>query len=423
MTRPEPCQTARGERTSRRPGVVVTGIGLNTSLGLDRETTWANLRAGKVGACWLDLPAGSGRPPFAGYPLPESHDRRSEPVIKAAWEAVRDAGLFVGGAATFDPDRAAVVVGYSKGDLGRLSRVRTGLAAGHSDAVIRTDWERAWPHGMATQLGGLLGLSGPRLAPVAACATGVIAVLRAADLIRRGDCDVALAGAGDAQLEPLPLAAFRNMGVLARVGDDPTGAVRPCDRHRAGFLPGMGSAVLVLEHEEHARSRGVRPYAEVAGGALGADAYHLTGLDPDPTHLAALIRRALDHAGISTNNLDYVNLHATATRDNDPLECRAIRQALGDAADRVACSANKAQIGHLLGAAGAAELAITCLAIRDGFIPPTLNLTDPDPACDLNLNPQVGRPRAIRAALKLSLGFGGHLAVAVLRQAGNAPGT
>jgi 3-oxoacyl-[acyl-carrier-protein] synthase II len=173
--------------------------------------------------------------------------------------------------------------------------------------------------------------------------------------------------------------------------------------------------LLVLERGDRAARRGVVPYAEIAGGALGADAHHETDLNPDPAGLAHVIRIALARSGVSAAEIDHVNVHGTATRSNDPTECRALRLALGAGVERVACSANKSQIGHLLGAAGAVELAIACLSIRDGFVPPTLNLTDPDPACDLDATPLAGRARSIRAALKLSIGFGGHLAAAVLR--------
>jgi 3-oxoacyl-(acyl-carrier-protein) synthase len=219
----------------------------------------------------------------------------------------------------------------------------------------------------------------------------------------------------DSSLEPIVLGAFERMRVLARVNGEPSLAIRPWDRRRSGFLVGEGGAVLVLERADHARSRGIVPYAEVVGGALGSDAVHETRLDTDPGRFATLIGEALVRSDVGRDEIDYINVHGPATRDNDPLECRAIRRALGQHADRVSCSSNKAQIGHLLGGAGAAELAITCLALRDQFVPPTLNLTDPDPACDLDGTPGVGRSRPIRAALKFSLGFGGHLAVAVLR--------
>lgn len=406
------------------PRVAITGIGLVTSLGVEREATWLALREGRVGARVLDLPVGRGEPPYAGYPAPMPEvdpefraawrlDRAWEMLCRAASGATRDAGLTPTLGRHVDPGRVAAVIGSSKGGLGHLGAWRHAILAG-GRPPSPLDWTESWPHAPGWLLGDTVGAAGPRIAPVAACATGVVAVLRAARLIRRGECDVALAGASDAQHDPLPLAAFRRMGVLARVDGDPASAVRPCDRRRTGFLPGEGAAVLVLERADHARARGVSPYAEVAGGALGSDATHVTGLDPDPANLAALVLRALDDAGMAPGEIDHVNLHGTATRDNDPLECRALRRAFGPDADALACSASKAQVGHLLGAAGAAELAIACLAIRDGFVPPTLNLTEPDPACDLDLTPLVGRPRPLRAALKLSLGFGGHLAAAVL---------
>ena len=174
----------------------------------------------------------------------------------------------------------------------------------------------------------------------------------------------------------------------------------------------------MLERGDRAARRGHRPYARLSGGALGSDAHHETSLNPDPTRLAHLIRQALDRSKVPPERIDLVNVHGTATRLNDPLECQALRLALGTHADTVSCSANKAQIGHLLGAAGSVELAITCLSIRDGFVPPTLNLNEPDPLCNLDGTPHVGRTRSIRAALKLSIGFGGHFAAAVLESEG-----
>jgi 3-oxoacyl-[acyl-carrier-protein] synthase II len=237
-------------------------------------------------------------------------------------------------------------------------------------------------------------------------------------MIRYGTCDLALCGAVDASLTPFLLGAFRQMRALApvRPGDDPSRAVRPWDRDRRGFLVGEGAAVLVLERADHARARGVTPYAAFAGGAIGSDAYHMVDQNPDPAGLAHLIGLALRDAHADASEIDHVNVHGTATRSNDPLECLALRRALGPHADSVSCSANKAQIGHLLGAAGAVELAITAMAVRDQFAPPTMNLEHPDPSCDLDATPGVGRSREIRAALKLSLGFGGHLAAAVLRR-------
>ena len=398
--------------------VVITGIGLVTSLGLDRASTWAALRRGESGARWLDLPGLE--PGFAGFParwpgpLAVDSDPALEYLSRAADEAMADARVLGSG---LDPERGAILIGLSKGGVRSLGRARGMVRSGSlDDEALARAWRDSWPSSGASRLAARYGFRGPCVAPVAACATGLVAALGAADLIRRGACDLALAGGSDASLEPILLAAFRRMKALARVVDDPARAVRPWDRGRSGFLVGEGAAVLVLERLDHARARGVAPYAELAGGAIGSDAYHETALDPDPTGLARVIGRALAEAGVDPSEIDAANVHGTATLANDPLECRGLRLALGPAADRLAGSANKAQIGHLLGAAGSVELAIAALSVRDGHVPPTLNLDRPDPACDLDGTPHLGRARPIRGLLKLSLGFGGHLAAAVLRR-------
>ena len=416
---------------SRSTRVVVTGIGLSTSLGRTREATWSALRAGKSGARWLGTDDGAPDAAFAfennllGLDPPL---RTLRDVVAEAWD---DAKLSTTPDA-FDPTRGAVVIGLSKGDLWFMERNRAAEAArgavGLTPEVeatnqrFRDHWTLGWPNRFSAEVGRSRRLHGPRLAPVAACATGVVAALRGAALIRRGECDLALVGAADCQLVPLVRAAFGSMKVLARVDGDPARAVCPLDRDRKGFLTGEGGAVLVLERAEHAAARGVAPYAELAGGALGAEAFHITRQESDPTTLAHWITSALARSEIEPLDIGHVNLHATATRSNDPLECRAVRRAFGAHADALACCANKSQIGHLLGAAGAAELAITCLALRDQFVPPTLNLEHPDPACDLNATPGTGRACAFNAALKISLGFGGHIAVAALRRPGGARG-
>ena len=404
-----------------RPLVVISGIGLATSLGATRAATWAGVRAGRSGARWLDRPGLE--PGLAGFPIePNPWAGHPEPAIglldHVAAEAWADAGLDGAGA---DPDRIGVLLGLSKGGLRGLAATaaatRPGAVAGRDNEALARAWLSCWPGAGAAAIAASRGWRGPCLAPVAACATGLVAALQGLDLIRRGVCDVVLAGSADTSLEPLVLGAFRRMKVLARLdpSDDPTRVVRPWGRDRSGFLVGEGGAVLVLERLEAVRARGGSAYAELAGGALGSDAHHETGLDPDPAGLARVIARALRDATTDPTEVAAVNVHGTATGPNDPLECRALRRAFGTHADRLACTASKSQVGHLLGAAGSVELALAALAVRDGFAPPTLNLDDPDPACDLDGTPHRGRSLAIPAALKLSLGFGGHLAAAVLR--------
>jgi 3-oxoacyl-(acyl-carrier-protein) synthase len=409
--------------------VVVTGIGLATGLGLGREQTWQAMREGRSALRRLEE-VGTPSAPYYGAPVTKvrpllrpSVDRgeqTEEPVLR--WldaivaEALRDAGF---GAATtlYHPERSAVLIGSSKGGIRSLGLLQ-GLVretAPDSTAVAKA-FMASWPSAGASRVAQALDFRGPCLAPVAACATGLVAVLQAVDLIRRGTCDLALAGSVDAALEPLLLATFRRMRILAAVPGEPSEAIRPWDRNRSGFLVGEGGALFVLERADRARARGISPYAEVVGGALGADGFHETDLDPNPEGLANVLQHALRRARVAPRDVDHVNVHGTATRPNDPLECRAIHRALGDGARQVVCTANKSQIGHLLGAAGSAELAIACLSIRDGFIPPTLNLRDPAPECDLDVVANVGRSLPIRVALKISIGFGGHLAAAVVRR-------
>ena len=403
----------------RSTRVVITGIGLVTPLGASREASWSALSRGRIGARLLDMPGF--QQPVAAFPSPIRFGLDEEPTLRLLdillEEALADAAFPL---AHFSPERIGVFIGSSKGGIRSYGRVADQAGRPGDDAALGRTWLRAWPGGGASRVARRLGSLGPGSAPVAACATGLIAVLGAADSILRGECDIAFAGSVDAALEPLILGAFSRMGALARVDDDPRRSVRPWDRRRSGFLVGEGGALFVLERPATADARGLQPYAEVAGGALGADAHHETALSPDPAGLAHVVRTALERSKVPLDAVDHINVHGTATRQNDPLESRALRSALGGRADEAVCSANKAQIGHLLGAAGSVELAFTALAMRDGFVPPTMNLADRDPECDLRAAPGVGIARPIRSALKLSIGFGGHLAAAVLVRPTNA---
>ena len=398
-----------------RKRIAITGIGLATAFG-DLEATWRGLTSNASAIRVWDESADD----HLGAPLSPRVGVR--PWLRTlASAAIADARLLD---RLVERDRVGVAVGLSKGDWAGLTRHAQSFAwtsdaqrSGDADTDWGQDWLNCWPHGGAGAIASAYDFRGPCLAPVAACASGVVAVMQAAELIRSGRCDVALAGAADASLEPMLLAAFRRMRVLARESD-PQRAVRPWDRDRSGFVVGEGGAILVLEDADRAKAAGIVPWAEFAGGALGSDGHHETSLNPDPANLAALIGRALRDARMSSAEIDHVNLHGSATRDNDPLECRALRRAFGADAERLVCSANKSQIGHLLGAAGAVELAIACLSLRRGFVPPTLNLDCPDPACDLDATPHYGRALSIQGALKLSLGFGGHFAAAALRKWG-----
>jgi 3-oxoacyl-(acyl-carrier-protein) synthase len=277
-------------------------------------------------------------------------------------------------------------------------------------------WELASPATPGLSVAREFGVTGPVINYCAACATGVHAVIAATHLITSGEADVVLAGATDASLVQPLVASFERMGVLSRRIDDPSGACRPFDRTRDGFAIGEGAAVLVLESSERARAHPGRVYAWVSGTAWGGDAFDLARVSRSRNSIGPLITRALKQAGLGPRHVDYIGAHATGTRDNDPVEASAIREAFGEDTMRVPVSSLKPAIGHLLGAAGGAELALTLLAMRDGFIPATLNLNACDPECTLNHVAKVGIERHINVAVKIAAGFGGHIGIVVLER-------
>ena len=400
----------------------MTGIGLCTPLGSDRESSWRNLVVGRSGVRWLAPPHWTESSPIAGAPvcLPtERPFRHREPLVElaltTATEALTDARWTAGELARHT---VGVVYGTSKGGLHTFSRLfeqfraREGQTAGadpkDSDP---TDWLDVFPDRAATSIGQLIGGYGPILCPVAACATGLAACLRGAQLIQSGDCDIVLAGSTDVSLQPALLGSFRRLGVMSREAADPTLACRPYDRQRSGFVIGEGAACLVMERFESAVARGATCYAEWLGGLMLSDTYGLTQLDPEGTTLKRLLQDLRSRSG---RRPDYINLHGTGTSSNDLVECQAVREVFGIEADQFDCSSLKGGMGHLLGAAGSVELAATALAIRDQVVPPTVNLADVDPGCDLHLTPRTAKSRRIDSAWKISMGFGGHVAGACL---------
>lgn len=409
------------------PRVVVTGIGLVTPFAVGREASWRQIRTGARAARRVELPLVT--PPTkesvtgldcfgAPAPLVARASAGDEPIIDlaltAAEEAFADAGLPAGFST---PDRLGCVIGTSKGGLRSASRfllaTRNVMDESAPTEASGELWKRFLPNTPALAVAARWGAQGPVLCPVAACATGLVSLQRGVDLIHEGVCDVVLAGSTDASLTPLVVASFQRLGVLAR-GSDAATAGRPFDVRRNGFVIGEGAAVLVLESHAHAAARKAKAYAEWLSGGLLADAAGLTHLDTTGAGLTRLVRDVLSRGNIAPDEIDYINLHGTGTRENDVCETRGLRGALGAAAARPGCSSLKGAIGHLLGAAGSVETACALLALRDGIIPPTVNLEQPDPQCDLDYTPGAARSAELRTALKLSLGFGGHLTAALL---------
>ena len=310
-----------------------------------------------------------------------------------------------------DRQRVGCVIGTSKGGIRSLAASLRDRACAVGPAGV--PHESCWSNWPAARVASHWNLAGPCLCPVAACATGLMCVVRGLELIRDGYCEAVIVGSSDASLEGTVLASFRRMGVLARGFDGPATACRPYDRRRNGFLVGEGAAALVLERRSHALLRGARAYGELLAARCLSDPTGLTQLDDRAAALCRLIQLVLGQAERTSDELDYVNLHGTATRQNDLCETRALKAALGTAAERVSCSGLKGGLGHLLGAAGSVETAATLLAMRDSLVPPTVNLDEPDDQCDLDYTPVRPRRRCVQHALKVSLGFGGHLVAAL----------
>jgi 3-oxoacyl-(acyl-carrier-protein) synthase len=417
---------------SQDDAVVITGIGVIASIGRSREAVWQAVQQGHSGV--RRLTGVTGIPD--GMLLGATVDIEGEfpgqlkniPLCRqTAAEALADARVHLAG---IDRERFGCSIGAHMGDTGYVAeRIRARSkehGAGSSDSQLpagapaqrvgsRLHWWQQWfPNTSCAMVARDYDLRGPRLSNSTACASGTIAILKAIRAIRDGQCDIALAGSSEA-IHPLFAAGFYNMGVLAD-HVEPTEACRPFDRARTGFVMGEGAAMFVLERLSHARARGAAIYAEVLGGRILNDARHVTSLDANSDALTELIRGTLRTSGIAPRDIAYINAHGTGTQQNDVLESRGIRTAFGRVADSVCVSATKSMLGHLVNASGSVELAITALALRDGFAPPTLNLTEPDPECDIDCIPLVGRVRPLEHALKLSIAFGGHLAAVVLRR-------
>ncbi|NOY41592.1 MAG: beta-ketoacyl-[acyl-carrier-protein] synthase family protein [Planctomycetes bacterium] len=395
--------------------VVVTGIGMVTAVGNGRESTWEAVRDGRSGVRRLSgvpgLPDDSMLAATVGDPTVDEYQLRNLPLAaQAAREAIDDSQI---SHFAIQPARIGCAVSATMGDTPRLHALRTGEDTKESSSSWSEDWH--WmPNAISSYLAEEFRLHGPRLCNSTACATGAIATLQAVRAIQDNQCDMALAGAVQT-IHPLLAAGFKNMRVLAN-HEDPTQACRPFDANRSGFVMGEGAAMLMLERLSHAVARRAPIYAEIVGGRLCGDAHHVTDLNVESDTLSRLIQDTLKTSKLVPSDIAYINAHGTGTLQNDVMETRGIRESFGRAADSVCMSSTKAVLGHLVNAAGAVELAISILALRDGFAPPTVNLTDPDPECDLDCIPFVGRQEKFEHALKISIAFGGHLAAIALRR-------
>ena len=409
---------------NRGDEVVVTGFGAVTPVGNDRETTWRNLVAGRSGVGPVTHFEPKGFPTriaaevrdfdpasvLEGKRLRRSA-RFTQFAVAAAREAIADAGLDL---AAEDPARMGAVVNAAVAGFDTVEAA--------TRALVDEAFRRISPHFVSSSLTNMpacevaidLNIRGPVSASSLACASGLYALVEARRLIKSDEADVVVCGGTDAAITPVMFAGLGAMGAMSTRNDDPAGASRPFDAMRDGFVFGEGAVVAVVETAEHARRRGKTPYARLAGGALTCDAYHVSAPRPDGSGPRAAITAALSRSHVKPEQVDYICAHGTSTKANDRVETAAIRDVFGASADLVPVSSPKSMVGHLIGAAGALSAMVCALAIRDGVVPPTINLEHPDPECDLDYVPHKARPVTVRTAVANAFGFGGQNCVAVL---------
>ena len=406
-------------------GVAVTGLGAVTPLGLDARSTWEAAVAGQSGIDWIQAFDPTGYPvriasEVKGFEAeavvgPKDARRLERNVVlavAAAREAWADADM--GG---IDPARAGILVGSAIGGVvGVLAQNEVLRERGHARV---SPWflPNVLVDSASGQIAIDLGLRGPNYAPVSACATGSHAIGEGAELIRRGDADVVLAGGTESCMHPVILAGFCAMRGLVAEEEDPTRASRPFDATRAGFVMGEGACVLALEDLDRARDRGARVYAEVLGYGTSNDAHHMAQPDPKSVGVAEMMHAALARAGLDLEQVGYINAHGTSTPQGDLAETKAIKAVFGAHAYSLAVSSTKSVLGHLFGAAGAVEALMCVLALHEGVLPPTINYRTPDPECDLDYVPNEARRAQVDVALSNAMGLGGHNACVLLGRA------
>ncbi|AUS10461.1 beta-ketoacyl-[acyl-carrier-protein] synthase II [Laceyella sacchari] len=406
--------------------VVITGLGIISPLGNDVNTFWNHLIAGKSGVgniTHFDTTDYAVKiaaevkdfDPLNYIDKKEARrmDRFVQFAVAAAKEALKHAELDMD---KVDANRVGVYVGSGIGGLSTLENQHRVLM----ERGPRRVSPFFVPMMIANMSSGMVsihtGAKGPNSAAISACATGTHCVGDSFKMLQRGDADVMLAGGTEATILPMAIAGFSAMGALSSRNDDPQKASRPFDRDRDGFVMGEGATVLVLETLEHAQKRGANIIAEVVGYGMTADAYHITSPDPHGDGAKRSMEMALSDAGLKPEDIDYINAHGTSTDINDKFETMAIKAAFGEHAHKLAISSTKSMMGHLLGAAGAIEAAVLALTLKEQIIPPTINLENPDPECDLDYVPNEARKARVRAAISNSLGFGGHNATICIKE-------
>ncbi|HYK83712.1 MAG TPA: beta-ketoacyl-ACP synthase II [Gemmatimonadales bacterium] len=409
--------------------VAITGMGLVTPLGNAVASTWEGLLAGRSGAGPITrFDAAQSPVRFAcevkGFDAAQYLDKKemrrydlfAQYAIGAAEQAVTDACL-ASSWAQVNRQRVGAIIGTGTGGLATFEENCRALVEKGPSRVSPFFIPMYMPNVAAALLAMRYGVQGPNYCTVSACASSAHALADAVALIRTDAADLMIAGGAEAAITPLAVASFANMKALSERNDDPATASRPFDKDRDGFVMGDGAAALVLEEWEHARRRGAKIYAELAGFGMSADAYHITAPAPDGAGAQQAMRLAMQDGGIRPEQVGYINAHGTSTPHGDAAETAAVKGVFGPQARRLIFGSTKSMTGHLLGAAGALEAAICALVIQTGVIPPTINQFTPDPACDLDSAPNRAVKRGVDVALSNSFGFGGHNATLAVRRA------
>lgn len=405
--------------------VVVTGLGIVSPLGCQVEECWQRVRAGESGihpikiidVGDLKVTFGGDIPDFDCSAYLDQHtrnriDRFAQFAMVAGIDAMKDAGVDVSG----DTSRFGVVLGSGIGGLFTIEEQVGRLVTKGPSRVSPMTIPKLMLNAGGGNLAIHFGLKGINYSVATACASAANAMGNAFEHIRGGLCDLVLTGGTEAALTRIGVAAFQNMRALSTFEGDPRLASRPFDQQRDGFVFAEGAGLLVFEELEFAQRRGARILAEVVGFGSTCDAGHITSPDETGSGAAAAMAAALKDAGLQPNDIDYINAHGTSTPQGDKAETLAIKTVFGEHARKLAISSTKSQLGHSLGASGGLELIITIMGIRDSIAPPTINLTNPDPDCDLDYVPNVARPMEIRYAMSNSFGFGGHNASLIIKK-------
>ena len=398
--------------------VVITGIGIVSPVGLDKESTWKNLLQGKTGIDTiqsfdpntLETTIAAEIPDFdpierIGKKESRRMDRFVQFGVVAALEAVDDAKLSINNQ---NAEEIAVIVASGIGGIITLSEQIGVMDHKGPSRVSPFLVPMMLPDLASGQVSMILGTKGPNFATVSACSSGADAIGTAYNMVRNGVVNFALAGGSEAAICPIGVAGFNACKALSKHNSEPAKASRPFDYHRDGFVMGEGGAVLVLENEHSARTRGVKPIAEIVGYGATADAHHITQPAPEGEGGARAMNIALNNAELTPKDIDYINAHGTSTQLNDKNETAAMKSVFGDEAYKIPISSTKSMTGHLLGASGALEGAVAALSIQRGVAPPTINLQEPDPDCDLDYIPHLARRGSINRSMSNSFGFGGH---------------